>query len=97
MAPGSSPCSRSPGTWSAGYNIVEPGDLNGDGKADVGLYRGTTGAFNTGISNGLGGFAYICPTRCPRGTPSCGCAISPAMERPISSCTTAIPARRRSE
>ena len=44
--------------WSPGYDIVEPQDVNGDGKMDVVLYNSATGTEYTGISNGAGGFAY---------------------------------------
>jgi hypothetical protein len=44
--------------WSHGYDFVEPGDLNGDGKTDFALYNSGTETLYTGISNGTGGFTY---------------------------------------
>ena len=38
--------------WSPGYDFVESGDLNGDGKTDFALYNSSTGTMYTGISNG---------------------------------------------
>ena len=38
--------------------VIEPQDVNGDGRADVVLYNSATGTSYTGISNGSGGFTY---------------------------------------
>src|SRR5437660_2196986 len=44
--------------WSPGYDIVETGDINGDGRTDFALYTSSTGTLYTGISNGDGTFTY---------------------------------------
>ena len=47
-----------PLSWGPGYDVVEIGDLDGDGKDDVVLYNSSTGTMYTGIGDGSGGFNY---------------------------------------
>ena len=42
----------SPLSVSNGYDFVQTGDINGDGKADVFLYNSANGNAAVGISNG---------------------------------------------
>jgi hypothetical protein len=42
--------------WSPRYTVVETGDINGDGKTDVLLFK--PGSLDIGLSDGKGGFTY---------------------------------------
>ena len=75
--------------WSPGYDTVETGDINGDGKTDVALYNSTTGTLYTGISNGDGTFTYQVPPDQPGLHVRSTWRTSMATGRPTCSCTTA--------
>ena len=42
--------------WSANYNFVVSGDLNGDGRTDVVLYNSSTGTMYACLANSSGQF-----------------------------------------
>ena len=44
---------------SPGYDTIDIGDLNPDGKMDVVLYNSLNGNASTGISNGADGFTFL--------------------------------------